>query len=56
MSEGETQRSIPLGLLISGTGYSFSDEDLLDIAVTIDFDKAYAIMSVQGWEDVVLQI
>lgn len=50
--EGETVRSVPLGALIESTGYSFEDEDLMDIAMTVDLEKSYASLSVLGWKSV----
>ena len=52
--EGELVRSVPLGALIASTGYSYSDEDLMDIAMTVDLDKSYASLSVEGWEKVTI--
>lgn len=50
--DGETVRTIALGALISATGYSFKDEDLMDITMTVDLDKSYALFGVEGWAPV----
>ena len=47
----DTLKNIPLGHLISLTGYSFNDEDLLDIAMAVDLDKSLAILNVADWEE-----
>lgn len=56
MSGEEIKRTVPLGELILSTGYSFQDEDLLDISMTIDLNKSYALLSVEGWDDITLPI
>ncbi len=49
--EGETIRRVPLGSLIAASGYSFADEDLKDITMTVDIEKSYAKVSVADWSN-----
>lgn len=51
LQDGETLRELPLGLIIKESGYSFADEDLKDIEITVDMNKSYAFISVEGWEE-----
>lgn len=44
-------RSISLGAMISESGYSFDDPDLLDISLTVDLSKSYAFVHVFDWEN-----
>ena len=44
-----SMRSVSLGPLIEASGYSFSDEDLLDISLTVDLANSYAMVRVQDW-------
>ena len=48
---GAVVRSIPLGSIIASGGYRYDDEDLLDIAVTVDLTKSEAIVHLSDWED-----
>lgn len=50
--EGETIRILPLGALIAASGYSFADEDLKDITMTVDMEKSYAKVGVADWNEV----
>lgn len=50
MTGGETVRSIALGSLIASSGYSFKDEDLRDITLTVDLEKSYAALMIEGWD------
>ncbi len=54
--DGECLRNIPLGTLIASTGYSFQDEDLMDIAMTLDLEKSYASVNIEGWDKVTIPI
>ena len=47
---GEKVRSIALGALIASSGYSFKDEDLKDISMTVDLEKSYASLIIEGWD------
>ena len=46
---GKIVRTVPLGQLIASLGYSYDEDDLLDISMTIDLDKSYAFMAVDDW-------
>lgn len=54
--EGESMLTVPVGRLIEKTGYSFDDEDLMDVTMTIDLQKACVWLSVSGWEEVMLPL
>ena len=47
---GEVVRRIPLGTVIAAGGYRYDDEDLLDIAVTVDLSKSEALVHLSDWE------
>lgn len=46
----ESMFTIGLGKMIDASGYSFADEDLLDIAVTVDLTKSSALVKVADWD------
>ena len=47
---------VRLGRMIAASGYSYSDEDLLDISVTVDLTKSSALVNVADWETTELSI
>ena len=49
--DGGSMMSIPLGKLIAMTGYSFEDEDLKDISMTLDLQKLSIRIAVGGWDE-----
>ena len=46
---GRIVRTVPIGQIIASMGYSYDDEDLMDISLTLDLDKSYAFMEVGDW-------
>ena len=48
--QGDTVGKIGLGQLIAASGYSFEDEDLLDISVTVYLAQSFALVHISGWE------
>ena len=56
MSSGTVVKTVPLAALISATGYSFEDEDLMDIVMTVDLEKSYAAVSVEGWDTITIPL
>jgi len=48
--DGQMLRNVKLGELIAASGYSYDDEDLLDISVTVDLTHSSALVEVSGWE------
>lgn len=50
VDDGTLVDTIPLGELISRTGYNWSAEDLDDITITIDFAKAEIVVTVNEWQ------
>ncbi len=53
-SNGETADTFPLGEYIAKCGYDWSAEDLADISITIDIPKQQVLVSVSGWEDIII--
>ena len=53
---GYDTMTVPIGAMIANMGYSFEDEDLLDIAMTLDLQKASISVSVTGWEEIILPV
>lgn len=53
---GETLLSVPLGSFIEQSGYSFEDEDLMDITMMLDLQKACVWLRISDWEEVMLPI
>ena len=49
-ADGGQIRNIGLGRLIAESGYSYDDQDLLDISVTVDLTLSSALVQVSGWE------
>lgn len=56
VNEGEVLRTVLMGRMIVATGYSFEDEDLLDIYMTLDMEKAQALLGLEDWEQVIFQL
>ncbi len=48
--DGALIRNVRLGKLIAATGYSYDDEDLLDVSVTVDLSSSSALVHISGWE------
>ncbi|MBR4809587.1 MAG: hypothetical protein IK031_04835 [Bacteroidales bacterium] len=44
-------RTVPLGSIIAAGGYRYDDQDLLDIAVTVDLSKSEAMIHLSDWEN-----
>ena len=53
---GQTIRTVLMGRLIAATGYSFEDEDLMDISMTLDMEKAEASLGLEDWDQVIFQL
>ena len=51
--DGAILRTVPLGSLIAGTGYDYSDADLMDIRMTVNLADASAAVAIGDWEPVV---
>ena len=49
-ADGGEIRNIGLGRMIADSGYSYDDQDLLDISVTVDLTRSSALVHVSGWE------
>ncbi|MBO4475131.1 MAG: hypothetical protein J5737_00200 [Bacteroidales bacterium] len=47
---GDMLGEVGLGRLIAASGYSYVDEDLMDISVTVDLTRSTAIVHISGWE------
>ncbi|MCR5326243.1 MAG: hypothetical protein K6E37_05765 [Bacteroidales bacterium] len=50
LKDGSLFRSVPIGMMIAATGYSYDDLDLLDVSLTVDLSKSYVFVTVAGWE------
>jgi len=50
-AEGPEIRDIPLGRIISETGYDFQSEELKDIHVTVNVAEGVISAIIEGWED-----
>ena len=53
---GVTVKTVPLGSIIAATGYSFKDEDLMDIVMTVDLEKSYASVTVGDWDSITIPL
>lgn len=49
LQPGKPARQIPIGDMISESGYSYDDPDLLDIAITVDLSKSNVAVTVSDW-------
>lgn len=49
-ADGQLVRSVGLGRIIADSGYSYSDEDLLDMSVTVDLTTSSALVHIIGWQ------
>ena len=50
-AHGEYIGTVPVGKLIAACGYSFDDEDLQDMSVTVDLTERDAMIKIAGWEE-----
>lgn len=50
MAGDEYVGTVPLGKLIAASGYSYTDEDLSDMSVTVDLTARDAMIQIAGWE------
>ena len=49
VEEGRTLREFALGEYIAETGYKWTDDDLEDIEVTVDYAHSYITIDVESW-------
>lgn len=47
---GVTVYTVPVGKLIAASGYSYDEEDLRDMSVTVDLSGRDAMIRIAGWE------